>query len=74
MNAYLRKNNIEFYTFSVRSEKQLKVVLKHIPQAIEEKEVWEDMEHSNYKIQEVRRMKVRNRPLPMVLIDIGKQY
>lgn len=42
MNTYLRNNNVEFYKFSLRSDKQLKVVLKHIPQAIEEKseKIW----------------------------------
>lgn len=60
-NAFLRKKNIKFYMFDLKSEKPLKLVE-------------EDLESDCYKVQKVTTMKERKGPLFIKLVDTGKEH
>lgn len=51
-----------------------KLISKGIPQEIIESEVKEGLESLKYKVEKVTGMKGRNGPLPMILINNGKEY
>lgn len=62
MNSFLKKRNVEFHTFDLRSKKPLKVVLKGVPYEFTKEEIREDLEEKNYRIQKS--------PELMFLVDI----
>lgn len=56
------------------SEKPLKVVVRGIPHEVTEQEVKDDLESLNYKVQKVTRMKGRNGPFPVIVVNTGREY
>ncbi|GJQ67310.1 hypothetical protein Trydic_g8210 [Trypoxylus dichotomus] len=62
LSKVLKEEGIQFYTFQLKSEKKLKVVLRGITQDITDDE-------------KISRMKGRNgQPTPLVLIDVSHKY
>lgn len=74
MYKVLKETNTQFYTYQLRSEKPLKVVLRGIPIEIEEEEVLEDLKNKNYPATKVVRMKGKYGPAPLVLVEIHRDY
>lgn len=66
---------IEFYTYQLRSEKSLKVVMRGIAHHISMQTVAEDLDAQGYPANKITRMNGKlGKPAPMVLIDIDKEY
>lgn len=70
----LKEQKIQFHTYELRSEKPLKIVIKGVPQEMEEQEIKEDLEAQSYPITKITRMKGKRGPMPMVLVEIGREY
>lgn len=71
----LDNNNLEFYTYQLRSEKLLKVVLRGVMQESTEQEIREDLLHQGYPVSKIIRMKGRDGlPAPMILVEIAREY
>lgn len=74
INAFLRKKSMELYTFDLRSEKPLRVVLKGLPHEIKKGQIKENLKSLKYKVQIAIKMKGRYGSLPIILVNIGKEY
>lgn len=74
MYKLLKETNIEFFTYQLKSEKPLKVVLRGIPVEISTEEIEEELKHKSYPVTKVMRMNGRNGPMLLVLIEIPREY
>lgn len=71
---FLKEEKTEFHTFELKSEKPLKIVLRGLLQEITEKEISEDLHDRHYPVTKVSRMKNRNGPMPLVVVEIAREY
>lgn len=63
------------YTYQLKSEKRLKIVLRGVLTEISEQEVSENLHEQGYPVTKVKRMKGRNRQdIPLVLLELDKEY
>ncbi|GJQ71967.1 hypothetical protein Trydic_g3075 [Trypoxylus dichotomus] len=70
LSKMLKEEGIQFYTFQLKSEKNLKVILRGITQDITEEEIKDDLQQQDYPVEKISRMKRRNgQPTPLVLIE-----
>lgn len=75
LSKLLKEQNIQYYTYQLKSEKKLKIVLRGVPQDITDDEVTLDLKEKDYPIEKITRMKGKNgHPAPLVLIEIGRDY
>lgn len=75
LSKVLKDEQVQFYTYQLRSEKKLKVVLRGITQEISEEMIKEDLRERDYPIEKIVRMKGKNGlPAPLVLIEINRDY
>lgn len=75
LRSLLKKENLQHYTYELKSEKKLKVVIRGIQQEITIDEIMNDLKDSGYPAEKITRMNGKfNRPAPMVLVQIGKLF
>lgn len=74
MYKTLKKMNVQLYTYQLRPEKPLKVMLRGIPVEIQVEEVIEDLNCKNYPATKAVRMNGKNGSAPLVLIEINRKY
>lgn len=75
LSKQMENNNIQFYTYQLRSEKKLKIVMRGITQSTTENEIVEDLKQKSYPVTKITRMKGRNGlPAPLVLLEISREY
>lgn len=70
----LKKMKIQFHTFDLKSEKPLKIVIRSIPQKTEEEGIKSDLQSKRYPIKKITRMRNKYGSIPMVIVDIGREY
>lgn len=70
----LKDYNTQFYTYQLRSEQTLKVVLRGVIQEITEDEIRDDLTLNGFPVTKVTRMNGRRGPAPLVLIEIPREY
>ncbi|GJQ76915.1 hypothetical protein Trydic_g19871 [Trypoxylus dichotomus] len=69
----LKEEGIQFYTFQLKSEKKLKVVLWGITKDITE--LKGDFQQQDYPVENISRVKGKNsQPTPLVLIEVSREY
>lgn len=72
---FLKHENFYFHTYELESEKLLKIVIRGVPQELTEENVQIDLEDQGYPVAKVVRMNGKNnRPAPLILIEIDRQY
>ncbi|GJQ66192.1 hypothetical protein Trydic_g4251 [Trypoxylus dichotomus] len=69
LSKMLKEEGIQFYTFQLKSEKKLKVVLRGITQDITDDEIKDDLQQQDYSVEKISRMKA-----PLVLIEVSREY
>ncbi|GJQ78640.1 hypothetical protein Trydic_g11744 [Trypoxylus dichotomus] len=75
LSKMLKEEGIQFYTFQLKSEKKLKVVLRGITQDITDDEIKDDLQQQDYPVEKNSQMKGRNgQPTPLVLIEVSREY
>lgn len=71
----LKNEKVEFYTYQLKSEKRLKVVIRGVLTDIPETEISNDLHEQGYPVTKVKRMKGRNKQdIPLVLVELDKQF
>lgn len=71
----LKTKKEEFYTYQLKSEKKLKVVIRGIMTEITEEDISSDLNEQGYPAIKVLRMKGRlGFPAPLVLVEIDREY
>lgn len=75
MYKFLDEQNIFFHTYGLKSEKNLKVVLRGVIQEASEQDIIEDLNDQGYPVLKFSRMLGKDRkPAPLVLIELNKDY
>lgn len=75
LGKLLKDEQVQFYTYQLRSERKLKVVLRGITQQISEEKIKEDLSERDYPMEKIARMKRENGlPATPVLIEIHRDY
>lgn len=75
LRQVLESQKIQHYTYELRSEKKLKIVLRGINTDITDDEITEDLAERGYPITKITRMRGRfNQPIPLVLVEIAREY
>lgn len=69
LRGALEKNNIAYHTFSLKEERNLKVVLRGVPETLTEEEIKEDLTHQGFQFQSVKRLKNKQKIFPLVLVN-----
>jgi len=67
----LLTNKIEFHTFSLATDRQLKVVLKGIPTFISTDELKTELEAHNLHVETIRRFGTADKPMPICLVILS---
>ncbi|KAE9523072.1 hypothetical protein AGLY_016526 [Aphis glycines] len=67
----LLKNKIEFHTFSLATDRQLKVVLKGISTYISTDELKTELEAHNLQVETIRRFGTADKPMPICLVILS---
>ncbi|GJQ83164.1 hypothetical protein Trydic_g19507 [Trypoxylus dichotomus] len=75
LSKLLKDQKTQFYTYQLKSEKKLKVVLRGITQDITDDEIKQDLQAQDYPVDKITRMKGRQgKPSPLVLVEIDRLY
>lgn len=75
LNKLFEREKLQYYTYQLRSEKNLKIVLRGIPQEFTEEDVRKDLEKRGYPVEKTVRMNGKDgKPAPLVLIEIKRMY
>lgn len=75
LSKLLKEQGTQYYTYQLKSEKKLKIVLRGVPQDITDEEIIEDLKEQDYPIDKTTRMKGKNGlPAPLVLVEISRDY
>lgn len=53
MYKLFQKTKVQFYTFELKSEKPLKIVIRAVPQELKEEEIQADLEDKNYAVKRI---------------------
>jgi hypothetical protein len=61
MNSHLEKNNLRYFTFSPKSEKPIKAVIRHLPPDTSAEEISSSLEDLGFNVIIVRQMKATRR-------------
>jgi Associated with zinc fingers len=74
LRSFLDANKYEYHTYSLKSEKPTKVVLKGLPLEIPEGTIREALTDRGYEVAQVSRLisRTSKKPLPIVLVAINK--
>jgi len=64
-------NNIDFQTFSLAADSQLKVVIKGIPTDISAEELESELVARNFDVQLIKRFGPVDKPMPMCLVILS---
>ncbi|GJQ73832.1 hypothetical protein Trydic_g18770 [Trypoxylus dichotomus] len=72
LSKLLKEQKTQFYTYQLKSEKKLKVVLRGITQDITDDEIKQDLQAQDYPVEKITRMK--GKPSPLVLVEIDRLY
>lgn len=70
----LKTQNVQFYTYTLTTDKTLKVVLRGLIQEITEDEVAADLTDKGFEVLKVIRMKGKTGPAPLVLVEVPREY
>lgn len=65
-------NRVGYHTFQLPEERQLKVVIRGIPEGIPEKEVEKELSERNIPFSSVKRLGNKERKFPMMLVNAPK--
>lgn len=72
---FLEDKHLQFFTYQLKSERNLKIVIRGIDLHISMEEVAADLDTQGYPILKATRMKGKgNVPIPLVLIEIERKY
>ncbi|GJQ65689.1 hypothetical protein Trydic_g7775 [Trypoxylus dichotomus] len=75
LSKLLKEQKTQFYTYQLKSEKKLKVVLRGITQDITDDEIKQDLQAQDYPVEKITRMKGKQgKPSPLVLVEIDRLY
>ncbi|GJQ84759.1 hypothetical protein Trydic_g21160 [Trypoxylus dichotomus] len=75
LSKLLKDQKTQFYTYQLKSEKKLKVVLRGITQDITDDEIKQDLQAQDYPVEKITRMKGKQgKPSPLVLVEIDRLY
>ncbi|GJQ67578.1 hypothetical protein Trydic_g18526 [Trypoxylus dichotomus] len=75
LRKLLKDQKTQFYTYQLKSEKKLKVVLRGITQDITDDEIKQDLQAQDYPVEKITRMKGKQgKPSPLVLVEIDRLY
>ncbi|GJQ65105.1 hypothetical protein Trydic_g3648 [Trypoxylus dichotomus] len=75
LSKLLKGQKTQFYTYQLKSEKKLKVVLRGITQDITDDEIKQDLQAQDYPVEKITRMKGKQgKPSPLVLVEIDRHY
>lgn len=61
-----------YHTFQLQEEKELKVVLRGVPECIDEDEIENDLAAQGFKFNNVKRLGNKDRKFPLVLVNAPK--
>jgi len=64
-------NKIEFHTFSLAADRQLKVVIKGIPTDISDEELKTELVARNFDVQLIKRFGPVDKPMPICLVILS---
>ena len=64
----LLKNNIDFHTYSLAADRQLKVVLRGIPTNLTIDQLQFELETMNFEVKMIRRFGTEHRPMPLCMV------
>lgn len=64
LRRLLEESKIVYNTFSLPEERQLKVVMRGVPETLTEEEIADDLRTQGYKFKSVHRMKNRSKVFP----------
>lgn len=67
----LLKNSLEFHTYNLPTERQLKVVLRSVPTKVPTEEVKSQLEQLNFDIKLVRKFGAAIKPMPICLVILS---
>ncbi|GJQ79451.1 hypothetical protein Trydic_g5039 [Trypoxylus dichotomus] len=75
LSKLLKDQKTQFYTYQLKSDKKLKVVLRGITQDITDDEIKQDLQAQDYPVEKITRMKGKQgKPSPLVLVEIDRLY
>lgn len=70
-----KDENVPFHTHQLKTEKNLRIVIKGIPTEIKEDDIYTDLLEKGYPALKITRMNGKNNnPAPMALVEIKKDY
>ncbi|GJQ68732.1 hypothetical protein Trydic_g17265 [Trypoxylus dichotomus] len=73
LSKLLKEQKTQFYTYQLKSEKKLKVVLRGNTQDITDDEIKQDLQAQDYPVEKITRMKGKQgKPSPLVLVEIDR--
>lgn len=75
LKKILENEKLQFFTYQLRSEKTLKVVLRGIIHSTTTEEVQSDLLEKGYPTERITRMNGKNgRPAPLILVELKREY
>ncbi|GJQ83136.1 hypothetical protein Trydic_g15373 [Trypoxylus dichotomus] len=75
LSKLLKEQKTQFYTYQLKSEKKLKVMLRGITQDITDDEIKQYLQAQDYPVEKITRMKGKQgKPSPLVLAEIDRLY
>lgn len=75
LTRFLDGQNIQYHSFSLRSERSLKVVIRGVPLSIKVEEVMEDLKTQGYdKVVLSRLVSKQDKELPLVKVELPRLY
>lgn len=76
MTSFLKSKNIEYHTFSLPSEKQLRVVIRGLPQGFSNEEIHDELTASGFHPITVSRLIKgrgnKSQPMPLIFVTLPK--
>jgi hypothetical protein len=61
MKSYLEKNNLQYFTYSPKSEKPIKAVIRHLPRDTPAEDISNSLENLGFNVINVRQLTTNRR-------------